>query len=70
MAGERFLVFAGQGCDMITQISLVVSGTVESAEKWLDTMGRKSEGDPVGVNEKGSSSGPSDENGTPMAEKR
>jgi transcriptional repressor OPI1 len=42
-AGRRWLVFAEQGCDMITQISLVVSGTVESAENWLDSMGRRRE---------------------------
>jgi transcriptional repressor OPI1 len=39
--GQRWLVFAEQGCDMIAQVSIVLSGTVESAEKWLDTMGRK-----------------------------
>jgi transcriptional repressor OPI1 len=47
-AGERFLVFAGQGCDMITQINLVLSGTVESAEKWLESMGGRTEDGPVG----------------------
>jgi hypothetical protein len=45
--GERFLVFAGQGCDMITQINLVLSGTIESAEKWLESMGRRTEDGPV-----------------------
>jgi hypothetical protein len=39
--GQRFLIFAEQGCDMIAQVNMVVSGTVESAEKWLDSMGRR-----------------------------
>jgi hypothetical protein len=39
--GQRFLVFAEQGCDMIAQVSMVLSGTVDSAEKWLDSMGRR-----------------------------
>jgi transcriptional repressor OPI1 len=39
--GQRFLVFAEQGCDMIAQVGMVLSGTVDSAEKWLDSMGRR-----------------------------
>jgi hypothetical protein len=40
-AGQKLLVFAEQGCDMIAQVSLVLTGTVDGAEKWLDTMGRR-----------------------------
>jgi hypothetical protein len=39
--GQRWIVFAEQGLDMITQVNIVLTGTVESAEKWLDSMGRK-----------------------------
>lgn len=41
--GQRWLNFAEQGCEMIEQVTMIVSGTVESAERWLDTMGRKKE---------------------------
>lgn len=40
-AGQRLLVFAEQGCDMIAQVGIVLGGTVDSAEKWLDSMGRR-----------------------------
>lgn len=39
--GQRLFAFAEQGCDMITQVGLVLSGTVDSAEKWLDSMGSR-----------------------------
>lgn len=39
--GQRWLLFAEQGLDMITQVNIVLHGTVDSAEEWLDSMGRK-----------------------------
>jgi hypothetical protein len=43
-AGRKWIVFAEQGCEMISQVSLVLSGTVDSAESWLDSMGRRPNG--------------------------
>jgi hypothetical protein len=40
-AGRKWIAFAEQGCEMISQVSLVLSGTVDSAESWLETMGRR-----------------------------
>jgi len=40
-AGRHMLAFAKQGLDMIAQVSLVLSGTIESAENWLDRIGRR-----------------------------
>jgi hypothetical protein len=39
--GQKWLKFGQQGCEMIEQVTMVVSGTVDSAESWLGTMGRK-----------------------------
>jgi len=39
--GQKWLKFGQQGCEMIEQVTLVVSGTVDSAESWLAKMGRK-----------------------------
>jgi transcriptional repressor OPI1 len=63
--GQRFLVFAEQGCDMIAQVSLVLSGTVESAEQWLDSMGRRRESVATSISEKTIGVNPID-----MSEKR
>jgi len=43
-AGRKWLDFATQSLDMIEQVTLIVGGTISSAERWLDTMGRKREG--------------------------
>ncbi|KAF2456790.1 transcription factor Opi1-domain-containing protein [Lineolata rhizophorae] len=40
-AAHRMLAFAKEGLDMMTQVTLVVDGTVISAEKWLDSLGRR-----------------------------
>jgi hypothetical protein len=50
MVGQRWLLFAEQGCDMITQVGLVLSGTVDSAEEWLDRMGRRRASTTVSAN--------------------
>jgi len=41
MSAHRMLAFAKEGLDMIAQVSAVVDGTVGSAEKWLDSLGRR-----------------------------
>ncbi|KAF2021328.1 Opi1-domain-containing protein [Aaosphaeria arxii CBS 175.79] len=41
---NRMVAFAREGLDMIGQITTVVDGTVQSAEAWLDRMGRKNGG--------------------------
>lgn len=43
-SGRKWLDFATQSLDMIEQVNLVVSGTIQSAERWLESMGRKTEG--------------------------
>ncbi|KAF2663647.1 Opi1-domain-containing protein [Microthyrium microscopicum] len=65
--GQRFLVFAEQGCDMIAQVSLVVSGTVESAEKWLESMGRRKNSLGEAYDQKTYSGLPSPRGGMPNA---
>lgn len=40
-SGRKWLDFATQSLDMIEQVNLVVSGTIRSAERWLESMGRK-----------------------------
>ncbi|KAF2871244.1 transcription factor Opi1-domain-containing protein [Massariosphaeria phaeospora] len=40
---NRMLAFAKEGLDMIGQITTVVDGTVQSAEAWLERMGRRGE---------------------------
>ena len=42
-AGRKWLDFATQSLDMIEQVTLVVGGTISSAERWLESMGRKRE---------------------------
>lgn len=42
-SGRKWLDFATQSLDMIEQVNLVVSGTIRSAERWLESMGRKKE---------------------------
>jgi len=39
--GRRWLDFAKQCLDMIEQVNLVLGSTVGSAERWLESMGRK-----------------------------
>lgn len=38
---RRMLAFAKEGLDMMIQVSRVIEATVDSAERWLDSMGRK-----------------------------
>ena len=38
---HRMLAFATEGLDMMEQVGGVVDKTIQSAEKWLDSMGRK-----------------------------
>lgn len=38
---HRMLAFAKEGLDMMAQVSLVLEGTVHSAEQWLDSLGRR-----------------------------
>lgn len=40
-SGTRFVNFAVQGLDMFEQVGLILSATIKSADKWLDTMGRR-----------------------------
>ncbi|OCK83098.1 Opi1-domain-containing protein [Lepidopterella palustris CBS 459.81] len=44
---HRMLAFAKEGLDMIAQVSTVIGGTIESAEIWLERMGkgRREEGE-------------------------
>jgi len=39
--GRRWLDFAKQCLEMIEQVNMVLGGTIGSAERWLDSMGRK-----------------------------
>ena len=39
--GRRWLDFARQCLEMIEQVNLVLGGTIGSAERWLESMGRK-----------------------------
>ncbi|KAF2096217.1 Opi1-domain-containing protein, partial [Rhizodiscina lignyota] len=41
IAANRILNFGQESLDMLSQVSLVVSGTIRSAEQWLDSMGRR-----------------------------
>ena len=43
MAANRILIFGQESLDMLSQVSLVVSGTIRSAEQWLDSLGRRRE---------------------------
>lgn len=38
---KRVLVLAGEGLDMMAQVSGVVGGTIESAEEWCERLGRR-----------------------------
>jgi hypothetical protein len=40
-SGNKLSVFASQSLDMIAQVTLIVSATIENAEGWLDRMGKK-----------------------------
>ena len=42
-AGNRMVEFAVEGLDMMDQVGGVVESTICSAERWLDSMGRKKE---------------------------
>lgn len=42
-SAHRMLAFAVEGIDMMDQVGGVVGSTIESAEKWLATMGRRRE---------------------------
>lgn len=51
---NRMLAFAKEGLDMMGQVSTVVDGTLVSAERWLDRMGKRPrrEEDSMAANEK------------------
>lgn len=38
---NRMLAYAKEGLDMMEQVSMVVTSTIQSAEQWLDTFGKK-----------------------------
>ncbi|KAF2841305.1 Opi1-domain-containing protein [Patellaria atrata CBS 101060] len=38
---HKTLAFAKEGLDMISQVSLVVDGTIVKAEQWLDSLGKR-----------------------------
>lgn len=42
-SAHKMIAFAVEGIEMMDQIGGVVNSTIESAEKWLDTMGKKRE---------------------------
>jgi hypothetical protein len=71
--GRRWLDFAIQCLEMIEQVNLVLGGTIGSAERWLESMGRKRRhsGTPMGSggDEKGEVDGEA-VNGVEMKEKR
>lgn len=41
MGATRMMNFAKESLDMLSQVSLVVNGTVGSAEQWLESLGRQ-----------------------------
>jgi hypothetical protein len=71
--GRRWLDFAKQCLEMIEQVNLVLGGTIGSAERWLESMGRKRRhsGTPMGSGgeEKGGING-GPVNAVEMKEKR
>ncbi|KAF2437183.1 Opi1-domain-containing protein [Tothia fuscella] len=40
-SGNKLLAFTGQSLDMIAQVTLIVGATIENAESWLETMGKR-----------------------------
>ncbi|SMR59971.1 unnamed protein product [Zymoseptoria tritici ST99CH_3D1] len=42
---QRMIAFATEGLDMITQVSGVLKATLESAERWLERVGRRDQQD-------------------------
>ncbi|KAL8961026.1 MAG: hypothetical protein Q9193_002358 [Seirophora villosa] len=42
---QRVVVLATEALDMMTQISVIVSGVIQSAENWLDRFGRRPRGE-------------------------
>jgi methyl-accepting chemotaxis protein len=42
-SAQRMIGFAKEGLEMITQVSSVMNATLESAEKWLERVGRRDE---------------------------
>lgn len=40
-SGNKLSVFASQSLDMIAQVTLIVSATIENAEGWLERMGKR-----------------------------
>ncbi|KAK3080011.1 hypothetical protein LTS18_003358 [Coniosporium uncinatum] len=53
-SANRFLAFGKESLEMVAQVSMIVSGTINSAEQWLETMGRRNQQGATG------SAGPSD----------
>lgn len=52
-SAKRMLAFAKEGLDMIAQVSGVIEATVESADRWLDSMGRRKRENSESDNEEG-----------------
>lgn len=44
-SANRMIEFAVEGLEMIAQVSGVLESTIRSAERWLESMGRKKEGE-------------------------
>lgn len=44
---QRMIAFATEGLDMMTQVSGVLKATLESAEKWLERVGRQDQDQPM-----------------------
>lgn len=44
-SAHRMLAFALEGIDMMEQVGGVVDSTISSAERWLDSMGRRGQGE-------------------------
>ena len=44
-SADRMIAFAIEGLDMMDQVGGVVESTISSAEKWLDSMGRRGHGE-------------------------
>jgi len=42
-SANRFLAFGKESLEMVAQVSMIVSGTISSAEQWLETMGRRNQ---------------------------
>ncbi|KAK4996570.1 transcriptional regulator opi1 [Elasticomyces elasticus] len=64
-AAHRMVAFATEGLDMMAQVSSVVKVTLDSAEQWLDSLGRRrgQQSDAMAVDEKDGQALSQQENG-------